>query len=183
MAPVFRQTLRTQAAGKVDDPAGEFLTFRLGHESYGIEILKVQEIRGYETPTALAYAPEFIKGVINLRGVIVPILDLRIKFQLAQAVYDDFTVVIILNVAGRVVGVVVDSVSDVLTLAAENIRPTPEFSSATFDTRYITGFGSVDGRMLILLDIEKLMTGADMALMESASVEAPLASAREPLAL
>ena len=152
---------------KADAPASEFLTFRLGDESYGIEILKVQEIRGYETPTAIANAPAFIKGVINLRGVIVPVLDLRIKFKLPQASYDEFTVVIILNVAGRVVGVVVDSVSDVLTLAADTIRPTPEFSSATFDTRYITGLGSVEGRMLILLDIEKLMTGADMALVEA----------------
>ena len=106
--------------------------------------------------------------MINLRGVIVPVLDLRIKFRLPKASYDEFTVVIILNVAGRVVGVVVDSVSDVLMLAADNIRPTPEFSSATFDTRYITGLGSVDGRMLILLDIERLMTGADMALVDRA---------------
>jgi purine-binding chemotaxis protein CheW len=149
-------------------PSSEFLTFRLGPESYGIEILKVQEIRGYENPTAIANAPAFIKGVINLRGVIVPILDLRIKFQLSQAAYDEFTVVIILNVAGRVVGVVVDSVSDVLTLATESIRPTPEFASATFDTKYITGLGTVDDRMLIMLDIEKLMTGADMALVDSA---------------
>ena len=147
--------------------ASEFLTFRLGIESYGIEILKVQEIRGYEVPTAIANAPDFIKGVINLRGVIVPILDLRIKFRLEQANYDEFTVVIILNVAGRVVGVVVDSVSDVLTLATESIRPTPEFASGTFDTKYITGLATVDERMLILLDIEKLMTGADMALVDS----------------
>ena len=146
---------------------GEFLTFRLGGESYGIEILKVQEIRGYEAPTAIANAPDFIKGVINLRGVIVPILDLRIKFRLAQAAYDDFTVVIILNVAYRVVGVVVDSVSDVITLAGEAIRATPEFASSTFDTKYITGLGTVDERMLILLDIEKLMTGADMALVDA----------------
>jgi len=146
----------------------EFLTFRLGVESYGIEILKVQEIRGYENPTAIANAPAFIKGVINLRGVIVPILDLRIKFQLEQANYDEFTVVIILNVAGRVVGVVVDSVSDVLTLATESIRATPEFASATFDTKYITGLATVEERMLILLDIEKLMTGADMALVDEA---------------
>lgn len=158
----------SEAVGKAEEPANEFLTFRLGEESYGIEILKVQEIRGYETPTAIANAPAFIKGVINLRGVIVPVLDLRIKFTLPQASYDEFTVVIILNVAGRVVGVVVDSVSDVLTLAADTIRPTPEFSSATFDTRYITGLSSVEGRMLILLDIEKLMTGADMALVETA---------------
>jgi purine-binding chemotaxis protein CheW len=146
----------------------EFLTFRLGAESYGIEILKVQEIRGYETPTAIANAPAFIKGVINLRGVIVPVLDLRIKFKLPQANYDDFTVVIILNIAGRVVGVVVDAVSDVLTLAVEAIRPTPEFASATFDTKYITGLATVDDRMLILLDIERLMTGADMALVDEA---------------
>jgi purine-binding chemotaxis protein CheW len=144
-----------------EGPASEFLTFRLGAESYGIEILKVQEIRGYETPA-------FIKGVINLRGVIVPILDLRIKFQLGEARYDEFTVVIILNVAGRIVGVVVDSVSDVLTLAADAIRPTPEFASAAFDTRYITGLGTVDEQMIILVDIEKLMTGADMALVDGA---------------
>lgn len=147
---------------------GEFLTFRLGAESYGIEILKVQEIRGYELPTAIANAPEFIKGVINLRGVIVPILDLRIKFRLPEARYDEFTVVIILNVAGRVVGVVVDSVSDVVTLSPGAIRPTPEFASATFDTKYITGLATVEERMAILLDIEKLMTGADMALVDSA---------------
>lgn len=148
--------------------SGEFLTFRLGGESYGIEILKVQEIRGYERPTAIANAPEFIKGVINLRGVIVPILDLRIKFRLAEVAYDDFTVVIILNVAHRVVGVVVDSVSDVITLGAGAIRAAPEFASSTFDTRYITGLATVDDRMLILLDIEKLLTGADMALVDSA---------------
>ena len=148
--------------------ASEFLTFRLGAESYGIEILKVQEIRGYETPTSIANAPAFIKGVINLRGVIVPILDLRIKFQMAEANYDAFTVAIILNLAGRVVGVVVDAVSDVLTLSGDAIRATPEFASATFDTKYITGLGTVDEQMIILLDIEKLMTGADMALVDGA---------------
>lgn len=146
----------------------EFLTFRLGPESYGIDILKVQEIRGYETPTSIANAPPFIKGVINLRGVIVPILDLRVKFRLPDTPYDAFTVVIILKVASRVVGIVVDSVSDVLSLDEEAIRPTPEFASATFDTKYITGLATVEGGMLILLDIEKLLTGADMALVESA---------------
>jgi purine-binding chemotaxis protein CheW len=157
-----------KSSRQADLASSEFLTFRLAAESYGIEILKVQEIRGYETPTAIANAPAFIKGVINLRGVIVPILDLRVKFRLEQANYDDFTVVIILNVAGRVVGVVVDAVSDVLTLSADAIRPTPEFASATFDTKYITGLGTVDEQMIILLDIEKLMTGADMALVDGA---------------
>ena len=156
------------AIDRTEAQSREFLTFRLGAESYGIEILKVQEIRGYETPTAIANAPAFIKGVINLRGVIVPVLDLRVKFQLEQASYDDFTVVIILNVADRVVGVVVDSVSDVLTLAVDLIRPAPEFASATFDTKYITGLATIDDRMLILLDIERLMTGADMALVDGA---------------
>ncbi len=141
----------------------EFLTFRLGTEEYGIEILKVQEIRSWEQPTTIANAPEFIKGVINLRGTIVPIVDMRIKFNLGEANYDMFTVVIILNIAGRIVGMVVDSVSDVITLAAEQIRPSPNFSS-TFDTHYITGLGVFDERMLIMVDIEKLMIGADMAL-------------------
>lgn len=154
-----------RAAGAVS--RAEFLTFRLADVSYGIEILKVQEIRGYETPTAIANAPPFIKGVINLRGVIVPILDLRIKFELADVVYDALTVVIILNVAGRDVGIVVDAVSDVLSLAPETIHATPEFASAIFDTRYITGLGAVDDQMVVLLDIEKLMTGADMALVDS----------------
>ena len=144
----------------------EFLTFRLGPESYGIEILKVQEIRGYETPTAIANAPSFIKGVINLRGVIVPILDLRIKFALDDVHYNEFTVVIVLKVAGRVLGVVVDSVSDVVSLGREAIRPPPEFATSVFDTKYITGLATVDSRLLILLDIELLITSADMALVE-----------------
>ena len=164
------QTLDARApTTTASGPGGElreYLTFRLGQEEYGIDILKVQEIRGYDAVTAIANAPAFIKGVINLRGVIVPIVDLRLKFHVGDARYDAFTVVIILNIARRVVGVVVDSVSDVLTLAAGQIKPAPEFASATLDTRYILGLGTVDERMLILVDIEHLMTGADMALMD-----------------
>lgn len=145
----------------------EFLTFRLGAEEYGIDILKVQEIRGYEAVTTIANAPAFIKGVVNLRGVIVPIVDLRIKFQLGQPSYNEFTVVIILNVADRVVGIVVDSVSDVITLPQESIRPAPEFSAA-LNTGYILGLGTLDQRMLILVDIEKLMTSEEMALHDGA---------------
>jgi purine-binding chemotaxis protein CheW len=153
------------ASNKHASAPQEFLTFRLGTEEYGIEILKVQEIRGWEQPTTIANAPEFIKGVVNLRGIIVPIVDMRIKFNLGQAQYDQFTVVIILNVMGRVVGIVVDSVSDVLALSAEQIRPAPDFSS-TLNTSYITGLGAFDERMLILADIEKLMSSADMALLD-----------------
>ncbi|WP_028310000.1 chemotaxis protein CheW [Derxia gummosa] len=143
----------------------EFLTFRLGQEEYGIDILKVQEIRGYEQPTRIANAPDFIKGVINLRGTIVPIVDMRLKFNVGEANYDDFTVVIILNIANRVVGIVVDSVSDVLTLENNQIRPTPEFSGA-LDVSYVMGLGSIGERMLILVDIERLMTSAEMALID-----------------
>ena len=158
------------AAAAIED-SHEFLTFTLGREEYGIEILKVQEIRGYEAVTRIANAPEFIKGVVNLRGIIVPIVDMRIKFNLGNADYNQFTVVIILNVAGRVVGMVVDSVSDVIALSPAQIKPAPDFSSTTFDTRYITGLGTLEDRMLILMDIEKLMSGSDMALVEQATVQ------------
>lgn len=149
-----------------DMVASEYLTFTLGNEEYAIDILKVQEIRGYEQPTLIANAPPFIKGVINLRGIIVPIVDLRIKFNLGKVEYTPFTVVIILNVAGRVIGVVVDSVSDVISLIPEQIRPSPDFS-ATFDTKYILGLASLDTRMMIVTDIERLITSADMELMDS----------------
>ena len=143
--------------------AREYLTFRLDQEEYGIDILKVQEIRGYEQPTRIANAPAFIKGVVNLRGTIVPIVDMRLKFNCARADYNSFTVVIILNLRDRVVGIVVDSVSDVMELSAENIRSAPDVESA-IDNGCILGLGSVGERMLILRDIEKLMSNADMGL-------------------
>jgi purine-binding chemotaxis protein CheW len=163
---IFEET-KPPAAALAARPVNEYLTFTLGKEEYGIEILKVQEIRGYEAVTKIANAPDFIKGVVNLRGIIVPVIDMRLKFNLGEAKYDQFTVVIILNVAGRVVGMVVDGVSDVIQLAAERIRPAPDFSASSFDTSYITGLGTTDERMLILVDIEKLMGSADMALVDA----------------
>ncbi len=148
--------------------SGEFLTFTLGAEEYGIDILKVQEIRGYDTVTKIANSPPFIKGVINLRGVIVPIVDLRIKFSLGEPTYDQFTVVIILNIGKRVMGVVVDGVSDVIQLSSANLHPAPEFGSI-LDTRYILGLGTVEERMIIVVDIEKLMTSTEMSLVEAAT--------------
>ena len=142
----------------------EFLTFRLGAEEYGIDILRVQEIRSYEEPTRIANAPHFIKGVVNLRGVIVPVVDLRIKLNCEKVEYNGFTVVIVLNVHGRVVGAVVDSVSDVLELSHELIKPAPEMNT-TVDVSFITGIASVGERMLILMDIAALMSSADMGLM------------------
>ena len=144
----------------------EYLTFRLDQEEYGIDILKVQEIRGYEKPTRIANAPEFIKGVVNLRGTIVPIVDMRLKFNCAQAEYNTFTVVIILNLRNRIVGIVVDSVSDVMELAPDSIRSAPEIESS-IDSSAVVGLGSVSERMLILLDIEKLMSGMDMGLVSA----------------
>ncbi len=140
---------------------GEYLSFTLGNEHYGVDILKVQEIRGYDAVTRVPDAPDYIKGVINLRGTIVPVIDLRLKLRLENARYDAFTVMIVLNVEDRVVGIVVDSVSDVIPLAAEQIRPTPEFGAAV-DTRFISGIGTQDDRMLILLDIETLLDTADL---------------------
>jgi purine-binding chemotaxis protein CheW len=159
-----RDAQQAEAAGQ------EFLVFTLGAEEYGIDILKVQEIRGYDSVTRIANAPEFIKGVINLRGIIVPIVDMRIKFNLGRVEYDHQTVVIILNVAHRVVGMVVDGVSDVLTLTPDQIMPAPEFG-ATLTAEYLTGLGTVEGRMLILMDIEKLMISKEMALIETISTE------------
>ncbi len=164
-----------QSAASRTAQSGEFLTFRLGAEEYGIDILRVQEIRSYEQPTRIANAPPFIKGVVNLRGVIVPIIDLRLKLGCETADYNTFTVVVVLNVRGRVVGAVVDSVSDVLELRPEQIKPSPDLHSSV-DAGFITGIGTVKSgkanhgeggerdRMLILMDIEGLMSSADMGL-------------------
>lgn len=143
--------------------AREYLTFRLDQEEYGIDILKVQEIRGYEPPTRVADAPEFIKGVVNLRGTIVPIVDMRLKFNCSKAEYNSFTVVIILNLRTRIVGIVVDSVSDVMELPQENFRSAPDVDSV-IDSGSVLGLGSIGERMLILLDIERLMAAPDMGL-------------------
>ena len=142
----------------------QFLTFRISAEEYGLDILRVQEIRSYEPPTRVANAPPFVKGVVNLRGVIVPIIDLRLRLG-HPGDYNSFTVVIVLNVMNRVVGVVVDSVSDVLELSAEQIKPRPEVAAA-LDARFITGLGKIDDRMLILLDIEAMVGSPDFGLVD-----------------
>jgi purine-binding chemotaxis protein CheW len=148
-----------------EEARNEFLAFTLGQEEYGIDILRVQEIRGYESVTRIANAPAFIKGVVNLRGTIIPVVDMRIKFNLGSPTYDQFTVVIILNIAGRIVGMVVDSVSDVTTLAPAQVKPAPEIGTV-FDNEYLIGLGTIDERMLILVNIDKLMTSAEMGLIE-----------------
>jgi len=154
----------TVSLGEVE--CSEYLTFKLGAEEYGLDILKVQEIRGYDAVTHIANTPEFIKGVMNLRGVIVPIVDLRLKFKLGEVTYDEYTVVIIINVLGRVIGMVVDGVSDVVSLPHGQVKPPPEFGTG-MDTRYISGLGTVNERMLILVDIENMVSSSDMQLMDA----------------
>lgn len=144
----------------------EFLAFTLGGEEYGIDIQKVQELRGYEAVTRIAGAPAHVKGVVNLRGAIVPIVDMRIKFNLGTPSYSEFTVVIILNIGARLMGMVVDSVSDVITLSAGQIKPAPELG-ASLESDYLIGLGALEQRMLILVDIETLMSGDDMGLSNS----------------
>ncbi|MFN4362083.1 MAG: chemotaxis protein CheW [Hylemonella sp.] len=158
----------TRAATAAAGETGQYLTLRLGKEEYAIDILRVQEIRSYEEPTRMVNAPSFIKGVVNLRGVIVPIIDLRMKLQLDKVEYNDFTVVIILNVRGTVIGAVVDSVSDVVTLDAGMIKPAPQFET-TMDTRFITGLANVGERMLIVMNMEALMSNAEMGMLDAAT--------------
>ena len=163
-----RQIAHHEAVRAAAAAGGEYLTFRLGEEEYGIDILRVQEIRSYEQPTRIANTPEFLRGVVNLRGVIVPIVDLRLKLGCANAEYNSFTVVIVLNVKGRVIGAVVDSVSDVCELGGDAIKPAPAMNSMV-DMSFITGIANVGERMLILMDIEGLMSASDMGLIESAA--------------
>ena len=181
LAPLERPTLpadapvvaRASTAAPAAAPASaanprisEFLAFKLGGEEYGIDILRVQEIRSYEQPTRIASAPRHILGVVNLRGLVVPIVDLRLSLNLDQAQYNGNTVVIVLNIAARVVGIVVDAVSDVITLTPEQMRPVPALS-AGIATEHLLAIGAVEGRMLILMDIEKLMTSPAMGLIEN----------------
>ena len=153
--------------GLAEETTRELLAFRLGGEEYGIDILKVQEIRGRDPITPIANLPAFILGIIDLRGIIVPIVDLRLKFGLAN-VDDAFTVFIILNVASRVIGIVVDGVSDVISITPPEIKPVPEFNAA-LDTHFLEGIASQDERMIILLDIERLVLSAELQLAGDAS--------------
>lgn len=150
----------------IDEATHEYLTFTLGEETYALDILSVKEIRGYEAVTKIAKAPEFVKGVINLRGEIVPIVDLRLKFDVGEATYTEFTIVIVLHVQDRFVGIVVDAVSDVIALTAEEVRPAPEFGVA-FDSRFLKGLAQAGDQMVILLNIEKLISSDEMQLYDS----------------
>lgn len=153
------------SAHRTGAPSSQFLTLRLGTEEYAIDILMVQEIRSYEEPTRMVNSPGFIKGVINLRGVIVPIADLRLKLHSPTVEYNDFTVVIILNIKGTIVGAVVDSVADVVTLLPESIKPAPQFESQ-MDAKFIRGLVKNGERTLIVMNVEALLSNAELGMLE-----------------
>jgi purine-binding chemotaxis protein CheW len=148
----------------------EVLVFVIGKEEYAVDILKVQEIRGYEKVTAIPAAPHYLKGVVNLRGVIVPVIDMRIKFGVAEPRYDSFTVVVILRLASRVVGIVVDGVSDVVPLAASDVKEAPRLG-ASVDASFLTGVATLGDRMVLLLDIEKFLSSGELAVLDSVARE------------
>lgn len=164
--------MSTAAAKRTHETAttqevSEFLTFRLGKEEYGIDILQVQEIRSYEEPMRMVGTPQFIKGVLNLRGVIVPIIDLRIKLGCETAEYDGFTVVIFLNIEGIAVGVVVDAVADVVQLAEEQIKPAPHFEGQV-DAAFVRGIASIGQRMLVLINMQALLSASELTVIAAA---------------
>ncbi len=161
-------SVKKSAGGKTR----EVLVFVLGGEEYGVDILKVQEIRGYDKVTPIPSAPGFLKGVFNLRGTIVPVIDMRLKFGLAQASYDDLTVVVILRIGARVIGLVVDGVSDVVELTEDEVRPAPALGSLV-DHAFLAGVATQESRMVLLLDIEKLLSSGDLNLLDEAAALAP----------
>lgn len=138
----------------------QYLTFRLGQEEYGVEILKVQEIRGCSAITPVPNAPAYLKGVMNLRGTIVPVVDLRAKFSMPEAEYNRFSVIIVLTVGAKVMGLIVDAVSDVLNIARGDIQAPPDFG-AQVDARFIGGMVRAGDKLLVLLDIDRVLSGAE----------------------
>lgn len=153
--------------GVAAQPATEYLSFTLGGEHYAIEILKVREIRAWDRVTRIAGAPPFLKGVMNLRGAIVPVVDLRLYLGCGDGECGPFTVMIVLQLASRLAAVVVDTVADVVSLTPADIRPAPDFA-ALVGSHYIRGLASAaaEETMLVVLDIERLMAAPEMALVE-----------------
>ena len=157
-----KRSSSARAAEAANEARHEFLTFRLGSQEFGVDILKVQEIRGYENVTRIPDTPDYLKGFINLRGAVVPVVDMRLKFRLA-AEYDAFTVMIVLNMASAVVGIVVDSVSDVAAFGSDQLKPAPDFGK-TVDARFLTGIGMAGERMVLLLDIDEMLRAEALSL-------------------
>jgi purine-binding chemotaxis protein CheW len=146
----------------------QYLTFALGNEEYGVDILKVQEIKGYTPATPVPNTPDYIKGVMNLRGTIIPVVDLRAKLALEQAEYNQFTVIIVVMVGTKVVGLIVDSVSDVLNIPKSDMQAVPEFGS-TIDVGFIAGMAKAGEKIVMLLDIDKVVAEGELEAIETAN--------------
>jgi len=169
---MVEEKLANATAEATDSNSGQYLTFIMANEEYGVDILRVQEIRGWDNVTPIPNTPKYIKGVINLRGAIVPIIDLRKRFGLDSIEYGATTVVIVLKVIAergeRIMGIVVDAVSDVYNVASEDIKPPPDFGSVV-SIDFVNGLVTVDEKMVIILDIDKMMTSGELAAIESVS--------------
>lgn len=156
-----------QKKGETNSLATQYVTFSLGTEVYGIPITKLNEIIAYQELTALPNVPSFIKGILNLRGTAVPVIDMRERFNLERKDYDQFTVIMILDVSGRTMGLVVDSVSDVLNIDHDNIKPSPQFSSS-INTKYIEGMVGYDNgrKFIMLLDVDRIFTDEELNIVD-----------------
>jgi purine-binding chemotaxis protein CheW len=152
-------TLGSQISFATD--GSQYLTFTLGQEEYGVEILKVQEIKGYSAITPIPNTPAYLKGVMNLRGTIIPVVDLRAKFAMTAAEYNQFTVIIVVTVGRKIMGLVVDAVSDVLNIPRTDIQETPDFG-AQVDARFINGMAKAGDKLVVLLDIDKVLSGEEL---------------------
>lgn len=152
----------------------QFLTFRLDGQDYGMTILKVQEIKGWDKITPIPNSPAYIKGVLNMRGVIVPVIDLRLRFGLPEAERDAFTVIIVANVGGRLAGIVVDAVSDVVNIGAEQLCDAPAYEGQEH-REFIKGLAQVDGKLLVLLDVDHMVNSDAL---DKSAAAAPVAVAR-----
>jgi purine-binding chemotaxis protein CheW len=161
--------MKSESIPKTNDTekklTNQFVTFQLGTETYGISILKLNEIIAYQSCTTIPNVPSFIKGVLNLRGIVVPVIDLRERFSMELKDYDQFTVIMILDVSGRIMGLVVDAVSDVLTLNSDDIKPRPHFSTG-ISTEFISGMGIKDKKFIILLNVDKLLSDNELNMVD-----------------
>jgi purine-binding chemotaxis protein CheW len=170
------ETVTDRAAYTVD--GGKFLTFQLKDEEYGLEILKVREIMGLMDITTVPQTPAYVKGVINLRGQVIPVIDLRLKFGMEEGEYDKRTCIVVVNVDGLQMGIVVDTVSEVMDIEASDIEATPSFGTK-LHTDYILGMGKVQGEVKILLDIGEVVTAEDMVMIEEISKGCPMAEEKK----
>ena len=161
----IKQTLQAGDMMSASDDGQQYLTFILAGEEYGVDILRVQEIKGWDSVTQIPNTPKYVRGVINIRGTIVPIIDMRIRFDIEQLAYGPTTVVIVLRVQGetgdRIMGVVVDGVSDVYNMSDEDIKEAPDFGSAV-DTKFVKGLATVNEKMVIILDIDHMLNSQEL---------------------